>query len=118
VILLAPLFAYILKATRAHKIAGLFSVMVIVFALVIFAPQFQDGNASWRLYNWVSAFHIILTSNYGILGEGFGVPYITPIFHEGLDNFKSGFSLEQSQYCIIEIFFSVIKSELTSFFEV
>lgn len=42
-----------------------------------FLPEFHDVNASWRLLYWQHVAHNVVHDHYMILGNGFGVPFMT-----------------------------------------
>lgn len=71
------LFIYlILSGKPIHKIM-LASVLVLsVIAFFLFLPQFQDYNAQWRILFWQDIIKEGIYSNYGVIGEGFGKPFM------------------------------------------
>lgn len=66
---------FVFNVTSKSKIIlsllGIFSILIIYLAF----PQFQDVNAGFRLISWAHTVKRIVVDNYGVLGEGFGIPY-------------------------------------------
>jgi len=73
--ILAILMVYFfLKVDLKSKIVVVFAITGILL-LANLLPQFQDRNAQWRLVAWMYTLKIIFVENYGLAGNGFGVPY-------------------------------------------
>ncbi|MDA0317069.1 MAG: hypothetical protein O2978_06155 [Bacteroidetes bacterium] len=55
--------------------------LVLVFMLILLQlPQFNDGNANWRLMYWSYIINNAIVENYLILGNGFGRPFMSMSF--------------------------------------
>lgn len=67
---------------RLRLLTVILSGLVVVG--VFFLPQFWDANASWRWTFWSNSMKIVLLDNWGIFGEGFGVPYDPAFLESGL----------------------------------
>jgi len=66
---------FFLRVNLTSKIVVLIIATGGILLLTILVPQFQDRNAQWRLVAWTYALEIIFFQNYGLVGNGFGVPY-------------------------------------------
>ena len=67
---------FILKiSAKQFLMAGLI-VLALVLSMYFLLPQFQDVNANWRLYYWGIGLNNTLNTTL-IMGNGFGVPFIT-----------------------------------------
>lgn len=60
---------------RFNKIIFLISSLALMLLIFIIVPQFHDDNAMWRLYYWFFIINNIFIENFGIIGNGFGIPY-------------------------------------------
>lgn len=49
------------------------SVLTVIF---IWVPTFTDVNMQWRIIYWKAILNEIFVKNYGVLGEGFGIPFL------------------------------------------
>lgn len=70
------LFYFLIQVHLKGKIVAIILVFLCIWTLT-FLPQFKDANASWRLMFWEEISTIVFKSNYGLLGEGFGLPYVS-----------------------------------------
>ncbi len=70
------LFYFLIKISLKKKIIYL-SIAILCVWLLTFLPQFQDANASWRLLIWKEISKYVFSYNYGLWGQGFGVPYVS-----------------------------------------
>lgn len=52
------------------------TVLILVVLLFVLLPSFTDVNAHWRLIYWQAVVEQIV-ENYFILGDGFGIQYIS-----------------------------------------
>jgi hypothetical protein len=68
-------FYLFFRSTHISKMIIIVLIVLAVFSLYIFLPQFQDVNAGWRLITWEYTISNMVNQNFGLIGEGFGVPY-------------------------------------------
>lgn len=74
---LAILFAFcIINLKRWMKFIPIGIGVIVASILIIKAPQFNDNNKAWRLIIWEYHISDLIKNEYGILGKGFGTPYI------------------------------------------
>jgi hypothetical protein len=93
------LLLYILIRVNLKAKITAISLGVLSIWFLTFLPQFQDANASWRLLFWSEINKIIFLNNYGLLGEGFGVPYVSIDFaFELLNKIGAHGFLDQSRH--------------------
>ncbi len=64
-----------LQVTLRSKSIIIAAGITMVILLWILLPQFQDANASWRMIIWDHMLRSSIVNNYGIMGNGFGVPF-------------------------------------------
>ncbi len=64
---------------RIKPIQRLIAVCIILSALLILflLPQFRDANAGWRLLYWGHVLKESVVTKYGVLGSGFGQPFMS-----------------------------------------
>lgn len=92
------LIYFLIKASLKAKLASIFFSILCVLLLTLL-PQFQDANASWRLMFWKEINRIVFLENYGLLGEGFGAPYVSLSFaYELLEKLGSQGFLDKSRF--------------------
>ncbi|RIA08217.1 hypothetical protein OE09_0026 [Flavobacteriaceae bacterium MAR_2010_72] len=77
------LMYFLIKVNLKGKIIAILLVIISV-SILLFLPQFQDNNASWRLMFWGELSNIMFLDNFGIFGEGFGQPYASNEFAQEL----------------------------------
>ncbi len=65
----------LLKGWR--KLIPITGIVILVGALMTFAPQFKDKNTDWRLLTWRYMATELVTDKYAVLGHGFGTPYFS-----------------------------------------
>ena len=72
---------------KITPLQSLIAVFIILFAILMLflLPQFNDANAGWRLLYWKHVLLRLTLFKYGILGYGFGQPYMTPEYAEYLN---------------------------------
>jgi len=70
------IFLYFIgKMSKMYKVLILVSFFLIGIIIVLNTSFFSDANAQWRLIYWALTLKEIFVQNFGILGNGFGVPY-------------------------------------------
>ncbi len=84
-LLVVLLYFLFLKISTKQRIIGLALITLSSIILFVF-PQFRDVNVSWRLEYWGHVLNNVIVSNYGIFGNGFGVPYSTLEFGTAIYN--------------------------------
>lgn len=67
---------FLLKITPKQFLMALIIVIALIASMYFLLPQFQDVNANWRLYYWGVGIKNALNTTL-IMGNGFGVPFIT-----------------------------------------
>lgn len=67
---------FVLKTTPKQFLMALIIVIALIASMYFLLPQFQDVNANWRLYYWGVGIKNALNTTL-IMGNGFGVPFIT-----------------------------------------
>ena len=67
---------FVLKITPKQFLMALIIVIALIASMYFLLPQFQDVNANWRLYYWGVGIKNALNTTL-IMGNGFGVPFIT-----------------------------------------
>jgi hypothetical protein len=81
---------FLFGVSKKSKLLVATGCMVGLLLLYLLLPQFQDNNASFRLIAWSSALKRIFVENFGIIGEGFGIPYFDrPLILELYDSLGS-----------------------------
>jgi len=75
-ILAVYLSYYFFQGNIRQKWFLITSLLVFGLGFFIFVPTFSDLNAQWRLVYWGAAIKHIIIDNYGVLGNGFGVPFL------------------------------------------
>jgi hypothetical protein len=73
-------FYHLFLVTPKSRVIILIGVIIVIFAMSLTLPQFQDSNASWRLMLWGHVLEDAFVKNWGIIGNGFGVPYVSEDF--------------------------------------
>jgi hypothetical protein len=68
-------FYLFFRTTNRSKMIIIVMIVLAMFSLYLFLPQFQDVNAGFRLIAWEHTLRHLVLDNFGIIGEGFGVPY-------------------------------------------
>lgn len=68
-------FYFFFRTTNKSKAIIIILIIGAVLCLYLLVPQFQDANAGFRLIAWEHTLRTIIIDNYGVVGEGFGVPY-------------------------------------------
>lgn len=64
-----------LRVNQRSKVIMLSAGLTAILVLWWLLPQFQDANASWRIITWGHFLHQAIVENYGLIGNGFGVPF-------------------------------------------
>lgn len=62
--------------SRKYKLVLSAFLLLGIMAVFVFLPSFTDVNVQWRLIYWQDSL-IRIANNYFILGDGFGVPYVS-----------------------------------------
>jgi len=68
-------YYFFISPVKVKCILGL-SFMSILIAIIIFVPTFTDVNMQWRIVYWKATLNEIFVKNYGVFGNGFGVPLL------------------------------------------
>jgi hypothetical protein len=68
-------FYLFFRTTNKSKMVIIVLILIAIFSLYVFLPQFQDVNAGFRLIAWEYTLKNLIFENFGLIGEGFGVPY-------------------------------------------
>jgi len=63
------------KVTNKSKLIIAGGGLFVLLALYLLLPQFRDNNAGFRLITWSYTIKRIFLENFGLIGEGFGIPY-------------------------------------------
>lgn len=71
---------HLFLVTPKSRVIILIGVIIVIFTMALTLPQFQDSNASWRLMLWGHVLEGAFLTNWGIIGNGFGVPYVSEDF--------------------------------------
>ena len=111
-------FYLFFRTTNKSKMIIIVLIIIAVFTLYIFLPQFQDVNAGWRLITWSHTIQTIVVENYGVLGEGFGVPYFDAELIQRLYNEVGSTSFFGPERIYEPYLSSVHNSFLTIFFSI
>ncbi|MFZ6014103.1 MAG: hypothetical protein ACOYXT_27425 [Bacteroidota bacterium] len=74
-VFVAGVFYFFFRTSNRSRIFILAAILLSVFLLYVLLPQFQDYNAGFRLIAWQYTLRNAIVENYGLIGEGFGVPY-------------------------------------------
>lgn len=69
------LYVYMMITPMQRLFASIFIILAIL--PLFFLPQFNDYNASWRLYFWKHILQRSVTEGYLVFGHGFGAGYMT-----------------------------------------
>ena len=71
------LFAYLgFKVIPALKVQLLILGALSTIVIYLMVPAFSDVNTSWRLIYWKDILTKQITEQYGVIGNGFGVPFV------------------------------------------
>jgi hypothetical protein len=74
---LGVFFVYlILQLRKWKKLIPIVGGLALTLVLINKAPQFNDSNSDWRLLIWEYQINDLIKNGYGVLGNGFGVPYV------------------------------------------
>jgi len=73
-------FYHLFLVKPKSRVIILIGVILVILAMALMLPQFQDSNASWRLMLWGHVLEDSFLNNWGIIGNGFGVPYVSEDF--------------------------------------
>ncbi len=84
------LFVYFILVSKMQiKLVTLVILVVSIWGFFLYFPQFSDRNSKWRLLYWKETVKESVVDYYGVLGHGFGVPFVSeeaiPKFQEQLD---------------------------------
>ena len=76
-----------LKVNAKSKSIIIWTGLISIFLLWLFLPQFQDANANWRMMIWGHILQNSITQQFGLIGNGFGVPFfdeeiIKSLYHD------------------------------------
>lgn len=63
-------------SSKKYKIVLSASLVVGIVLIFVLIPSFTDVNVKWRLLYWQDSLWRI-ANNYFVLGDGFGIPYVT-----------------------------------------
>lgn len=74
-LLIVVILYYMFKITIRTRFFFLVVCTIIVAAFILTTNYFTDANAQWRLVFWLLTLKNVFIEHYGILGNGFGVPY-------------------------------------------
>lgn len=77
---------FFIHLDKNKKIFSVIVSLIIVVLLFVLFPSFTDVNAHWRLIYWQAVVEQIV-ENYFILGDGFGIQYISDETIEKLNQF-------------------------------
>ena len=92
---------YINKLPRPIRVLGFISLIIISFVMLSGKSSFSDNNAQWRFFYWYFTLKNIFIGHFGLLGNGFGVPYAddsTAYFLEVIKEFTTHLSDETESY--------------------
>lgn len=67
---------FFIHLSKNKKIFSMIVSLILVVLLFVLLPSFTDVNAHWRLIYWQAVVEQIV-ENYFILGDGFGIQYIS-----------------------------------------
>lgn len=67
---------FFIRLSNNKKVFSIIASLFLVGLLFLLLPSLSDVNAQWRLIYWHSVFEKII-ENYFILGDGFGIQYIS-----------------------------------------
>lgn len=71
-------FTYLLLWINMFQRGIFISFGMLIIFLLTFLPQFNDANASWRMLYWHHIFEqTVNLDTYGLVGNGFGKPYMS-----------------------------------------
>jgi hypothetical protein len=84
------LFVYFILVSKWQiKLTTLAVLAISIWGFLLYFPQFSDHNSKWRLLFWKETIKESVMVYYGVLGHGFGVPFVSqeaiPKFREQLD---------------------------------
>lgn len=99
--LAAIIFYFINKQPKVLRIAFVILAILGLVLLITYSKQFSDGNAQWRFFYWLFTLKNIFITHFGLLGNGFGVPYSdeqTAYFLEIIKEFTTHLSDEEESY--------------------
>jgi len=72
------LFVYFILISRWQiKLATLAVLALSIWGFFQYFPQFSDRNSKWRLLYWSETIKESVVDYYGVLGHGFGVPFVS-----------------------------------------
>lgn len=92
---------YINKLPRGIRMLGFVGLILIAFVMLVGKSSFSDNNAQWRFFYWYLTLKNIFIGHFGILGNGFGVPYAddsTAYFLEVVKEFTTHLADEKESY--------------------
>lgn len=72
-----PGFYIMLTMSKRFKIYGLAFLLIAIIGFGLYFPEFSDQNSDWRLLYWKETIKESIFDYYGVIGHGFGVPYVT-----------------------------------------
>jgi len=75
---LAVIFGFyvFLNANKKFKIISVIVIILMSVCVLLFIPSFSDVNMQWRILYWGDVLNRVM-ANYFIIGDGFGIPYVT-----------------------------------------
>jgi len=68
---------FYISFTPKQRLIGLLSVILILTVVIFKLPQFNDGNANWRLLFWGEILNDAIFNKFLIFGNGFGEPFVS-----------------------------------------
>jgi len=74
---LVPIIFHFMFLLKIRPLIFFILIFTSVFLLYLLLPQFSDVNALWRVLYWREILKDGIINYYGILGHGFGGPFIT-----------------------------------------